>query len=376
MTNRSVQDFRSENFTQEYVRRDHQRIILHLDMDSFYASVEMRDNPELKGKPVVIGADPKNGTGRGVVSTCSYEARAFGIRSAMPISQAFVLCPHAVYLPPRFPRYAKASAEVMAILKSYELPFQQVSIDEAFLDVSALGDYPTATDLAARIRNVIRTHLGLTCSIGIAPTKMVAKIASDVNKPDGLTVVEPKNLFPFLAPMPVRKIPGVGKKAEAELFEMGIRTIQDLTEFDIQILINRFGRSALTLKAITTGIDDDIVKERDGVKSVSRETTFSLDTNDEQVLAATIDTLARDVCRNLADETLRCRTVTVKVRYQGFVTKTKARTLPHYTDDEKIVCSCAHSLLRGIFDGRPIRLLGIRLSSFEKQDARQMILPV
>ncbi len=355
---------------------DHQRIILHLDMDSFYASVEVQENPELKGKPVVIGADPKNGSGRGVVSTCSYEARAFGIRSAMPISQAFVLCPHAVFLPPQFSRYAKASAEVMAILKSHELPFQQVSIDEAFLDVSTLRNYSEATDLAERIRNDIRTQLGLTCSIGIAPTKVVAKIASDVNKPDGLTVVEPENLFSFLAPMPVRKIPGVGRKAEAELFEMGIRTIKDLVEFDIQVLIARFGRFAIALQAVTSGIDDDIVKERDSVKSVSRETTFPKDTNDELVIAGTMEALVLEVCRNLSDESLRCRTVTIKVRYHGFVTKTKGRTLPHYTDDEKAVRSCAHSLLRDIFDGRPIRLLGIRLSTFEKHDARQMILNV
>jgi DNA polymerase IV (DinB-like DNA polymerase) len=354
--------------------QDHQRIILHLDMDSFYASVEMRENPKLKGKPVVIGADPKNGKGRGVVSTCSYEARAFGIRSAMPISQAFVLCPHAVFLPPYFPRYAKASAEIMAILKSHELPFQQVSIDEAFLDVSALGNYREASALATCIRNNIRTQSGLTCSIGIAPTKVVAKIASDVNKPDGLTVVEPKDLFSFLAPMPVRKIPGIGRKAEAELFEMGISTIRDLVEYDIQVLIARFGRSAITLQAITTGIDDDIVEERDTVKSVSRETTFSEDTDEGQLITATLDVLARDVCQNLLDESLRCRTVTIKVRYTGFVTKTKARTLRYYTNDRNTVRSCAHSLLREIFDGRSIRLLGIRLSSFEKQDARQMIL--
>jgi DNA polymerase IV (DinB-like DNA polymerase) len=353
-----------------------QRIILHLDMDSFYASVEMQENPGLKGKPVVIGADPKNGTGRGVVSTCSYEARAFGIRSAMPISQAFVLCPHAVFLPPNFSRYAKASAEVMAILKSYGFLFQQMSIDEAFLDVSAVGNYAAAADLAARIRNDIRTQVGLTSSIGIAPTKVVAKIASDVNKPDGLTVVEPQNLFSFLAPMTVRKIPGVGRKSEAELFEMGIRTIKDLVEFDIQVLIARFGRSAISLQAIITGIDDDSVEERDCVKSVSREMTFPEDTKDEQVIAATIDALAREVCRNLADESLRCRTVTIKVRYSGFVTKTKARTLSYYTDDANIVRPCTHYLLRDIFDGRPIRLLGIRLSSFEKHDARQMILKV
>jgi DNA polymerase IV (DinB-like DNA polymerase) len=352
------------------------RIILHLDMDSFYASVEMGERPELRGKPVVIGADPKQGKGRGVVATCSYEARAFGIRSAMPISQAFVLCPHAVFLPPDFPRYVKASADVMAILKAHGFPFEQVSIDEAFLDVSRLGTFSAATDLAVRIRDTILTQLGLTCSIGVAPTKVVAKIASDIHKPGGLTVVEPENLFSFLAPMPVRKIPGIGKKSEAELFEMGIRTIQDLAACNIQVLIARFGRSAIALQEIAAGIDRSEVKEREGVKSVSRETTFINDTDDERLIAATMDALAEEVCRNLSDESLHYRTVTVKVRYQGFVTRTKALTLPHYTGDPATVRTCAHSLLRDIFDGRKIRLLGIRLSSFDTCDARQMTLGV
>ena len=352
------------------------RIILHLDMDSFYASVEMGERPELRGKPVVIGADPKQGKGRGVVATCSYEARAFGIRSAMPISQAFVLCPHAVFLPPDFPRYVKASADVMAILKAHGFPFEQVSIDEAFLDVSRLGTFSAATDLAVRIRDTIFTQLGLTCSIGVAPTKVVAKIASDVHKPGGLTVVEPENLFSFIAPMPVRNIPGIGKKSEAERFEMGIRTIQDLAACNIQVLIARFGRSAIALQEIAAGIDRSEVKEREGVKSVSRETTFINDTDDEHLIAATMDALAEEVCRNLSDESLHYRTVTVKVRYQGFVTRTKALTLPHYTGDPATVRTCAHSLLRDIFDGRKIRLLGIRLSSFDTCDARQMTLGV
>jgi DNA polymerase IV (DinB-like DNA polymerase) len=352
------------------------RIILHLDMDSFYASVEMQGRQELRGKPVVIGADPKQGKGRGVVATCSYEARAFGIRSAMPISQAFVLCPHAVFLPPDFPRYVKASSDVMAILKAPGLPFEQVSIDEAFLDVSSLGTFSAAADLAVQIRDTIFMDLGLTCSIGIAPTKVVAKIASDVHKPNGLTVVEPDTLVSFLAPMPVRKIPGIGKKSESELFEMGIRTIRDLAAFDIQALITRFGRSAIALQEIAAGIDRSEVKEREGVKSVSRETTFEEDTDDEQLITATMDALSEEVCRNLSDESLHCRTVTVKVRYQGFVTRTKALTLPHYTGDPTAVRRCARSLLRDIFDGRKIRLLGIRLSSFDPCDARQMTLEV
>ena len=352
------------------------RIILHLDMDSFYASVEMQERPELRGKPVVVGADPKQGKGRGVVATCSYEARAFGIRSAMPISQAFVLCPHAVFLPPDFPRYMKSSSDVMAILKAPGLPFEQVSIDEAFLDVSSLGTFSAAADLAVRIRDTIFQDLGLTCSIGVAPTKVVAKIASDVHKPNGLTVVEPDTLVSFLAPMPVRKIPGIGKKSESELFEMGIRTIRDLAAFDIQALITRFGSSAIALQEIAAGIDRSEVKEREGVKSVSRETTFEEDTDDEQLITTMMDALAEEVCRNLSDESLHCRTVTVKVRYQGFVTRTKALTLPHYTGDPVTVRTCARSLLRDIFDGRKIRLLGIRLSSFDTCDARQMTLEV
>jgi DNA polymerase IV (DinB-like DNA polymerase) len=353
-----------------------QRIILHMDMDSFYASVEMQERPELRERPVVIGADPKQGKGRGVVATCSYEARAFGIRSAMPISQAYVLCPHAVFLPPDFPKYGKASADVMAILKDLGLPFEQVSIDEAFLDVSRLGTFSAAANLAVRIRDTILTNLGLTCSIGVAPTKVVAKIASDVHKPDGLTVVEPENLVAFLAPMPVRKIPGIGKKSEAELFEMGIRTIRDLAACDIQVLTARFGRSAIALQEIAAGIDRSEVKERDGVKSVSRETTFINDTDDEHLVVATMDALAEEVCRNLSDESLYCRTVTVKVRYQGFITRTKARTLSHYTNDPATVRMCAYSLLRDIFDGNKIRLLGIRLSSLDTCDARQMTLGV
>ena len=211
-------------------------------MDSFYASVEMRERPEIRGKPVVVGADPRNGKGRGVVCTCSYEARGFGIRSAMPISQAFVLCPHAVFLPPDFPRYVQASADVMAILRSYGFTLQQVSIDEAFLDVSRLGSFSAARELSSEIKKTVRTRLGLNCSIGVGPGKIVAKIASDFKKPDGLTVVEPADLEGFLAPLPVRKIPGIGKKSEADLLEIGIKTIGDLARYDIQSLIGRYGQ--------------------------------------------------------------------------------------------------------------------------------------
>jgi len=351
-----------------------QRIILHLDMDSFYASVEMQKRPELRGKPVVIGADPKQGSGRGVVCTCSYEARAFGIRSALPISRAFSLCPHAVYLPPDFALYSSVSESVMTILRSFGFRLQQVSIDEAFLDISSLGDYSRAGDLAREIKSVIQSRLGITCSIGIGPGKAVAKIASEIQKPDGLTIVQPENLEALLRPLAVRTIPGIGGKSETVFSSLGILTIGDLLDADPRMLVARFGRGVVPLINSIHGIDESEVCENTGVRSLSRETTFEYDTGDLSLIADTLRHLADAVCLTLKEEHLRCRTVTVKVRYQGFATRTKARTLSHNTDDPAAIMSCARTLFRDIYDGGKIRLLGIRLSSIDKPDASQMTL--
>lgn len=350
------------------------RIILHLDMDSFYASVEMQAHPELRNKPVVIGADPKQGRGRGVVSTCSYEARAFGIRSAMPVSQAFVLCPHAVYLPPDFALYSTVSAEVMTILRSTGFRFQQVSIDEAFLDISPLGSFHDAASLAKQIQVTIERKLGLTCSIGIAQSKVVAKIASDFKKPVGLTVVEPAGTQDFLASLPVRKVPGIGRKAELALFELDIKTVGDLAAYDVRKLAQKFGRGAAALHETALGLDGSEVEERLDTRSISREITFDMDTDDPGVIAMTMDTLAEEVYTGLVQENLSFRTLTIKVRYQGFITRTRARSLSHYTRKKEILRTCALSLLGEVMEDRKVRLLGIRLSSFEKQDAQQMTL--
>jgi DNA polymerase IV (DinB-like DNA polymerase) len=350
------------------------RIILHLDMDSFYASVEMQAHPELRNKPVVIGADPKQGRGRGVVSTCSYEARAFGIRSAMPVSQAFVLCPHAIFRLPDFPLYAKVSGEVMTIIRSFGFSFQQVSIDEAFLDVSPLTDINDAASLAEQIKVTVERTLGLTCSIGIGQSKLVAKIASDFKKPAGLTVVEPAGTAEFLAPLPVRKMPGIGKKAELGLLELGITTIGGLAAYDVRKLVARFGRGGAALHEMALGIDGSEVEECTKMGSISREITFETDTDDPDLIAMTMDTLAEDVYSGLAKEDLSFRTLTVKVRYQGFVTRTRARTLSHNTRKKEILHTCAHSLLREMMEDKKVRLLGIRLSSLGKPDARQMTL--
>ncbi len=353
-----------------------ERIILHVDMDSFYASVEVQRHPELRGKPVVVGADPKEGRGRGVACTCSYEARAFGIRSAMPVSQAWLLCPHAVFLPPDFDHYARISGGIMDLLRAFGLRFLQVSIDEAYLDCSACGSFGAAALLARQVQEQIRDRFGLTCSIGIAPGKTVAKIASDYRKPGGLTVVEPGDVRAFLAPLPVKKIPGVGKKADSLLLELGIRTVGNLAATDIQVLLGRFGRGAVSLHMLAQGNDTAKLEEDDGIKSLSRETTFAADTDDPALLASSLDVLALAVHRTLSEECLRCRTVTVKIRYQGFITRTRSRTISHYTGDAEPIRACSQALMREMYDGRKIRLIGIRLSSFEKPDRCQMTLSV
>ena len=340
------------------------RIILHLDMDSFYASVEMQRRPDLAGKPVIIGADPKGGTGRGVVATASYEARKYGVHSAMPISKAYALCPGGIYLPPDFPRYAAASSEVMAVLRATGFPSEQVSIDETFLDLTATGGYRQAETLARDLKSKIRAQTGLTCSIGIGPSKVVAKIASDYRKPDGLTIIPDQEAAAFLAPLPVRKIPGIGPKTEKELESAGMRTIGDL-QSGLEVLLGRFGKGGAALHSLALGIDGSEVAGRGGPRSISRETTFEQDTGDPETLAATMEELILDVHRNLAEEKYRFRTVTVKVRYTGFITKTKAHSVQHYTDDIRTIRTLAHALLRDLLADRKIRLIGLRLSDLE-----------
>jgi DNA polymerase IV (DinB-like DNA polymerase) len=348
-----------------------QRIILHADMDCFYAAVEMHDHPEIAGKPVVVGADPIGGAGRGVVSTASYEARAFGVRSAMPISQAYRLCPDAVYLRPDMARYAAVSAEIMGIFKETGYRVQQVSIDEAFLDISPVGSFDAAWDLAVQLKEAIYLRVGITCSLGVAPSKIVAKIASSYRKPDGLTVVTPDTARDFLAPLPVRKIPGIGGKTGAHLEDLGITTIGGLATCDVQVLVGAFGRSAGLLREAALGNDKSEVIERDGVKSISKETTFAHDTDNPEEVAATMELLVREVAQALADEALQFKTVTVRVRYAGFVSRTKAKSLLHYHNDEAAIRTATGELLRELWDGKAIRRLGLRLSGLRKPGAGQ-----
>lgn len=339
-------------------------------MDSFFASIEMREKPELTGKPVVVGADPKGGKGRGVVSTCSYEARKYGIRSGMPISRAYKLCPTAVFLPVNFPLYIKTSGEVMNILRSFAEKFQQVSIDEAYLDVSNIGGFEAARELALRIKNEILEKEKLTCSIGAGPNKIVAKIASDYKKPEGLTIVEPSHVREFFSSLPVRKILGIGKKTEAELKELRINTVGQLAAFDVQLLISRFGKWGIYMHELAQGIDESVVSEEECCKSISREITFEDDTDNVELLNRTMEELTEDVHRSLLDEGFLFKTLTIKVRYKGFITRTRAHTLSHYTDDIGTIKDTSKALLKQFIDGKMSGLLEYGFPDLKKGQGR------
>jgi DNA polymerase IV (DinB-like DNA polymerase) len=270
---------------------DERQIVLHVDMDSFFASVEVRERPELKGLSVVVGADPKKGKGRGVVCTCSYEAREYGIHSAMPVSQAYKLCPDASFLPVNMRLYVQVSDNVMEIMKGYAEKFQQYSIDEAFLEPKPeIQSYEEAAVIAMRIKDEIKRQERITCSVGVAPNKIIAKAASKVQKPDGLTVVRPEEVRDFLFPLNVSKIPGIGEKTTEALKLMGITKVEELANCDIQRLTERFGKMGLWLKSVANGQDQSEVKEWDAaVKSISRSSTFEEDTNDPLRIAGYLE---------------------------------------------------------------------------------------
>lgn len=348
------------------------RVIFHLDMDHFYTAVEERERPEIKGIPVIVGADPKEGKGRGVVSTSNYEARKSGVRSGMPISQAWRLCPRAVYLPPNFPLYIRVSSEIMELTRKYAGKFEQWGIDEAFLDVSGkVDDWVEAEALARRIKQEIKEKEGLTASIGVGSNKLVAKVASDFQKPDGLTIVKEAEVEKFLEPLPVRKLLWVGRKTEVKLKELGVNTIGDLARYDPTALSSMFGVIGLQMHLMAKGIDRSEVEERIGVKSVSHETTFEEDTADSTVIFQALDALCEEVLKEAVNQHLLFKTVTVKIRYQGFETHTRSKTLPFLTNRLRDLQKAVNELLfSNLCKDRKVRLIGVRVSSLvsgEKQ---------
>lgn len=351
------------------------RVIFHIDMDHFYTAVEERENPEYKGKPVVVGADPKEGKGRGVVSTSNYEARRAGVRSGIPISRAWKLCPEAIYLPPNFPLYIKVSNEIMQIARKYADKFEQWGIDEAFLDVSSrVKNYSEAEALAKQLKSEVKEKERLTCSIGIGPNKLIAKIASDYHKPDGLTVVKENEAETFLAPLPVRKLLWVGRKTEAKLKKMGVNTIGDLARYDPTLLAEAFGVMGTQMYLSARGIDRSEVEARTEVKSISHETTFEEDTDDAVTVLEALDVLAKEVAKEVVGQKLFFKTVTVKVRYDNFETHTRSKTLAYITNRPQDLSKTASELLKAYLKtNRKIRLVGVRVSSFIKGEKQKTL---
>ena len=341
------------------------RIIFHVDMDQFFAAVEEKERPEIRGKPVVVGADPKQGMGRGVVSTCNYEARKYGVKSGIPITRAWRLCPSAVYLPVNYSLYRKVSARIMRILRSYADKFEPWGLDEAFLDVtSRVKNFGEAEKLAQKIKNEVYEKEGLTCSIGVGTNKLVAKIGSDFKKPDGLTVVRGEDVKACLAPLRVSKLLWVGRKTENKLNSMGIKTIGDLASYDAPILVEKFGVAGTQLYLSAQGIDNSEVKEQWTRKSMSREITFEEDTSNFNIIFETLDAISEDLHRELTASNFTFKTTTVKIRYSNFETHTHSKSLPLFTDRLKDIQKSARELMQAYLrPDRKIRLIGVRLSN-------------
>lgn len=341
------------------------RIILHLDLDAFYASVEQLDHPEWRGLPVVVGADPQEGRGRGVVATASYEARRFGIHSAMPISQAWRRAPpETVWTFPRFARYSELSGRVFAILRATRGVVEPASIDEGYVDLTPrVADLSEAEALGRAVKRRIRHEIGVTASVGIGPNKLVAKIATEAHKPDGLTVVAAADAERFLAPLPARKIPGIGPKTEAALDAAGIRTCADLAAAPAGLLASVVGSWGPMLAAHARGIDETPVAADWERKSVGAETTFLEDQHDRGEILSALDALADEAVAGLAGEGLLARTVTVKIRLADFTTFTRARTFPGPVSDAGPVREAARRLFLENDAGEPVRLVGVRLTN-------------
>jgi DNA polymerase IV (DinB-like DNA polymerase) len=354
------------------------RVICHIDIDSFYPSVEIRENPTMRGKAVIVGADPKGGRGRGVVVSCSYEARKLGIRSGMPISRAYKIAKdNAVYLRPNFTLYSNVSRKIMDLLRSFADKFEQVSIDEAFLEVTEKvhRDFEVAGKYAVEIKSKLESEQKLTCSIGIAPNKSSAKIASDFQKPDGLTVVPPDKVKSFLAPLPSRAISGIGIKTEAFLESIGVKTIGDLQKIPGKDLVKYFGKTGVWLWGVANGLEQIEVKERP-MRSLGAEHTFERDIADREELFSKLEELVDRLHTRVMSAGVKFRVVGIRIRFTHFQTFSRENTLPTFTSEKKIIISEAKNLLREFEKNKDkIRLIGVYVSGFRAEDEEGKDIP-
>ena len=353
------------------------KTFFHLDMDAFYVSVEELYDPSLKGKPVVVGGRPDQ---RGVVSAASYAARKFGVHSAMPLRTAYKLCPQAIFVDGHRERYLEYSHKMFEVLNSMTPKVQMASIDEAYLDMTGterLHGPPLAA--AHKLHEAVRRATNLNCSIGVAASRMVAKVASDQAKPNGVLWIVPGQEARFLAPLDVRKIPGVGKVAEKHLHACGVRNVGDLAGLDEQFLEARFGKWGLALAGKSRGADaggwfDGEVGEDDGPQSISHEHTFMTDTANTTELDAILVRLSELVARRLRDHGLFSRTIQIKLRYADFATYTRARTLDHATQIDAELAAAARDLFHHNWNGRPIRLLGVYAQSLVASEGQTSLI--
>jgi DNA polymerase-4 len=331
-------------------------------MDAFFAAIEVLDDSSLKGKPVIVGGLSR----RSVVSTASYEARRFGIHSAMPIFKAKEKCPHGVFLPVQMERYKKVSRKIMGLLKDFSPLVEQVSIDEAYLDITGTENlFGCPEEIARRIKERIGRETGLTCSIGIAPNKFMAKVASDMNKPDGLTIISATEVDQFLSILPVEKIPGVGKKAVEDLRRHSVKTVGDLKRFSKEQLLKNFGKFGLRLYNIAKGRDNESVTPDREIKSISSEETLPSDTVDLSKLRNLVKEHAEKVAWRLRKEELKGKTVTIKIKFSDFSAFTKSHTIAEATDSTKIISDCAITQLTEYPLKKKVRLIGVAVSNLD-----------
>ncbi len=350
------------------------RQIMHIDLDAFFVSVEQALNPELRGKPVVVGGRPDR---RGVVASASYEARGFGLHAGMPLTTAYRLCPQAIFIEGSFSKYRDVSQRFMTILADFSPYLEPVSLDEAYLDATGFESiYGSIHQMAVAIKQRIKNELGLCASIGIASCKVVAKVASELSKPDGLLEVARGNERSFLAPLPIAKLPGIGKKTERILDGLGINTIGELSIMPLSALKSRFGASGELLHRFASGIDDRKVEPPSAAKSISRETTFGKDTRDRSLLKATLRYLSERVGSELRQRGKQARCVTLKLRYADFTTMTRSHTLSQASDTDQTIFDTGTKLLkRELTEGKqPVRLIGIGVSNLV-EPGRQLALP-
>jgi DNA polymerase-4 len=348
-------------------------LIAHVDMDAFFASVEQRDAPALRGRPVIVGGDGA----RGVVAAASYEARRYGVRSAMPAARARRLCPHAVFVRSRHAHYLEVSRRIFEVFAQHAERVEGLSVDEAYLDLGPHEGVDSPLDIGRRLKQQVFEATGLTASVGLAGTKLVAKLASDYDKPDGLTWVPDGDVQRFLDPLPVRRIPGIGPATERRLHDAGLYTVGQLRQSSLGLLQQALGRSASTFKERAHGIDPRAVDDRRVRRSISQESTFSDDLHDLEAIESVIRDQARSCASGLRDRALYARTVHLKLRSGGFSTLTRSRTLDGYTRDAETIAETACALARAwaVYQSRVgVRLIGTGVSGLSSQpDPGQML---